>query len=511
MALTPFAAFLAQMPKWRAYLLALLAGGCLPFSLAPFNLWPIAIIGIALLALLIADQRPTQTFIRSFFFGLGFYGIGVSWIFVSIHFYGGASALLAGLLTLIFVSFIALIFALPFVVFSRYFKASAVKLLLVFPLIWMLGEWLRSWLLTGFPWLYVGYGHLDTWLAGWAPIAGVFGISLIVAATGALLAQVLRSRPDRTMTVATSIMVLFWLGGIALQKVNWTLLDTQPITVALVQPDIAQDIKWDTDHVEPTLELLIDLSEQLWHHDWLVWPEAAVPLTYHQALPFLNELNQQADATQTGLITGIIYDDLQARRYYNSVASFGTALGIYHKRRLVPFGEYVPLEDWLRGLIHFFDLPTSIINRGPQEQHGIRIGEINVSPAVCYELVYPDLMARSARSAQILLSVSNLGWFGDSLGPPQFLQMGQMRALETGRYLVYSTNNGPSALVNHRGQIIQQTEAFSIQTLSGEVFSAEGITPFMRWGSWPLALLAFLIGGVVLLVQARRQLVLPPH
>src|SRR5690606_25808926 len=134
MALTPFAALLAQMPKWRAYLLALLAGGCLPFSLAPFNLWPIAIIGIALLALLIADQRPTQTVILSFFFGLGFYGIGVSWIFVSIHFYGGASALLAGLLTLIFVSFIALIFALPFVVFSRYFKASALKLLLVFPL-----------------------------------------------------------------------------------------------------------------------------------------------------------------------------------------------------------------------------------------------------------------------------------------------------------------------------------------------------------------------------------------
>src|SRR5690606_15199001 len=163
--------------------------------------------------------------------------------------------------------------------------------------------------------------------------------------------------------------------------------------------------------VEPTLQLLTDMSQNLWHNDWIVWPEAAVPLTYHQALPFLNQINQQADLTGTGLITGIIYDDLQSRNYYNSVAGFGSALGIYHKRRLVPFGEYVPLEHWLRGLIQFFNLPTSIINLGPREQRGIRIGDITIASAVCYELAYPDLMARIAVSAQVLLSVSNLGWF----------------------------------------------------------------------------------------------------
>lgn len=504
MALTSFAASLSQMPPRRACLLALAAGACLPLSLAPFDVWPIAILGLTLLALLLVDQSPVPALIRSFCFGLGFYGVGVSWVFVSIHFYGGASAVLAGLLTLIFVSFIALIFALPFVFFSRYFKPSALKLLLIFPLIWMLGEWLRSWLLTGFPWLYLGYGHLDTWLAGWAPVAGVFGIGLIVAGTAAVLAQGLRQGcVDRTLVAATSIVALFWVGGAALNNFTWTTLGAQPVTVALVQPDIAQDIKWDADHVEPTLALLVDLSNELWDNDWLVWPEAAVPLTYHQALPFLNELNQQAAITETGLITGIIYDDFETRQYYNSIAGFGTALGIYHKRRLVPFGEYVPLENWLRGLIHFFDLPTSIINLGPQAQSGIRVGAVNVSPAVCYELVYPDLMAKSARSAQVLLSVSNLGWFGDSLGPPQFLQMGQMRALETGRYLVYSTNNGPSALINQRGEITQQTRAFTAQTLSGNVFPADGSTPFMRWGSWPLALLGLLISGATALIQTR--------
>jgi apolipoprotein N-acyltransferase len=485
-----------NIPGWFACILALIAGACLPLSLAPFHWWPVAIPSLAIFVLLLIQQSPRQLLQRSFFFGLGFYGVGVSWVFVSIHFYGGASTFLAALLTFLFVSFIALVFSLPFYIPGRLFTRTPVALLLAFPPIWMLGEWLRSWLLTGFPWLYLGYGHIDSWLAGWAPVTGIFGVSLIVAFTASVTAHWLwYGRANRTLIAITGLLGSLWIGGGVLGSVNWTDIDDTPVTVAIVQPDIPQDMKWQTNYVQPTLTLLTELSSDLWDNDWIVWPEAAVPLTYHEALPFLNDINQQADASGTGLITGIIYDDQPKRRYYNSVVGFGTALGIYHKRRLVPFGEYVPMEDWLRGIIHFFNLPTSIINLGPWQQSGIRVGDINVAPAICYELAYPDLIAESARSAHVLLNVSNLGWFGASIGPPQFLQMGQMRALETGRYLVYSTNNGHSAVINSRGKITQQTNAFVTETMSGIIYRAEGFTPFMRWGSWPI-----MIAGVMLLI-----------
>lgn len=481
---------LLQLPNWLACLIALIAGSCLPLSLAPFHLWPLGIISTGLLALLLAQQTPAQAVKRSISFGLGMYGLGVSWIFVSIHLYGGASAFLAALLTFIFVCFMAAIFSVPFYFFGRWFGRAPLGIMLAFPLVWMLGEWMRLWLMTGFPWLYIGYAHLYTPLAGWAPIIGVIGTGFIVVFTGAVVAQGLwRAQLNRSLISGVLAVGLLWIGGAALKTVSWTTLSDDVISVAMVQPDIAQDNKWKSEFVRPTLDLLVNMSSEHWHNDWIVWPEAAVPLTYHEAMPFLEQINRQADETNTALITGIIFDDLQARRYYNSIVGFGNALGIYHKRRLVPFGEYVPLEDWLRGLIHFFNLPTSIISLGPWEQGGIRAGQIDISPAVCYELVYPDLMARSARTAKVLMSVSNLGWFGDSIGPPQFLQMAQMRALETSRYLVYSTNNGPSAFINHRGEIEQKSADFSAQTLSGNIRAAEGLTPFMRWGSWPLGIL----------------------
>lgn len=484
---------LLQLPGWSANILALIAGALLPLSFAPFFLWPLGIFSTAVFALLVCQQTPTRVFKRSFCFGLGLYGVGVSWVYVSIHFYGGASAFLAALLTLIFVSFLALVFSLPFYCFGRWLNRSSISLILAFPIIWMLGEWLRSWLLTGFPWLYLGYGHVQTWLSGWAPITGIFGVSFIVVFTGAVLATWLCNlQKSRALIVASLALGIFWCGGALLKNISWTELGDDAIQVAMVQPDISQDLKWQTSHVDPTLQLLTDMSSNLWQNDWIVWPEAAVPPTYHQALPFLNQINQQADKTNTGLITGIIYDDIAQRRYYNSIAGFGDALGIYHKRRLVPFGEYVPME-WLRGLIQFFNLPTSIISLGPAQQGGIRVNGVDIAPAVCYELAYPDLMAESARKAQVLLNVSNLGWFGDSIGPPQFMQMGQMRALETGRYLVYSTNNGRSALINQRGEIEQQSEPFVAQTLSGKIYPATGNTPFMRWGSSPLAIIGLLV------------------
>lgn len=506
---------LAAVPKPStrvATLLALIAGALVPLAFAPFDLWPLAILALVTLALLLHRQSGLSAFWRALWFGIGLYGVGASWVFISIHVHGNASVPLAALMTGAFVVFIALVFSLPFLIYGRWFSHRPLALVVAFPLLWLLGEWLRSWLLTGFPWLYLGYGHLDSWLAGWAPISGVMGVGLIVALSAGLAAHWLalwhaNIRPRPHHWGLTVFILALWPAGLALKQVTWTELNTSPISVGMVQPNIPQELKWRPEFMQPTLDRLMAMSDDLWHHDWLIWPEAAIPQVYHRMLPFLDQIHRQATLTDTALISGIIYDDPHQRQYYNSLAGFGTALGLYHKRRLVPFGEYVPLEEWLRGLIDFFDMPTSIIDQGPAHQRGIEVGEGLISPSVCYEVVYPDLVATSARDTQVLLTVSNDAWFADSLGPLQHMQMARMRALETGRYLVRSTNNGISAIVNPRGQITARSEQFVAQTLSGEVYPAQGMTPFMRWGSWPLALVA---GALLCLLGCMRRWDEPP-
>jgi len=490
-------AALARLPGWAAWLLCVAAGALVPLSFAPFDLWPLALIGLMAFALLLDQQSGRSAWWRAWGFGIGLYGVGVSWIFISIHSFGNASAPLAAVMTGLFVLFVALVFSLPFYLYGRWFSQHSLGPLLAFPALYLLGEWLRGWLLTGFPWLYLGYGHLETWLAGWAPVTGVLGLSLILLLTASVTAQwLLRPSRPRTQIAATLLVFGLWLVGWGLSQIEWTQPQGEPVTVGMIQPNIPQDRKWDPTFFEPTLQRLDGLSEDLWDNDWLIWPEAAIPRVYHQMLPYLETLNERAEETQTGFITGIIFDERRKGEYYNSVVGLGPALGIYHKRRLVPFGEYVPLEDWLRGLIDFFDLPTSIISRGPWEQSGLQIGDVGISASVCYEVVYPDLVARSARDRQVLLTISNDGWFADSIGPLQHMQMARMRALETGRPMIRATNNGVSAFVDHRGQIEKRAEQFVQTSLEGSVQPRSGSTLFMRWGSWPVAIVC----GIVLVL-----------
>ncbi|HWV13804.1 MAG TPA: apolipoprotein N-acyltransferase [Cellvibrio sp.] len=488
------ARYLMNPPHWLSCVYALIAGALIPLSFAPFHFAWIGILSLCALALSI-HQQPVKTVLwRSWSFAVGMYATGVSWIYVSISGFGGAPMPLAVLLVSIFVIFMAAIFCLPFYIYGRWFNRHTAGLMIAFPAIWFISEWLRTWLFTGFPWLFIGYGHLHTWLAGWAPVTGVMGISAICALTAAVIAQwLLRPQKSFKLILISSITLILWGAGFALKDIEWTQASADPISIALVQPNVAQEDKWQESFRNPTLDLLRNQTEPLWDHNIIIWPEAAIPLLYTEALPFLNEINRKASDHHTGLISGIIFDDQTKDAYYNSVATFGDAIGIYHKRRLVPFGEYVPLGEWLRGLIDFFNLPTSYINLGPSEQRGLKSGDVFISPSVCYEIAYPDLVAKSAAGSQLLMSVSNLGWFGDSLGRHQFMEMAQMRALETQHYFAYSTNNGPSAIFDRKGNIQAETRAFAQETLSSTVYASNGSTPFMRWGSWPLLALSVLL------------------
>jgi apolipoprotein N-acyltransferase len=488
---------LNQLPKWLQLTIALLAGCLVPLSFAPFNIWPLGIVALTIFALLINEQSAKTVWWRAWCFGVGMYGIGVSWVYVSISGFGGAPIPLAAFLVMVFVFSMAAVFGLPFYVFGRWFSRHPLGLLVAFPAIWLLGEWLRTWLLTGFPWLFIGYADLTNWLSGWAPVVGVMGLSLLSAFTAGTLAWLIY-HPTKTRNVLLSgfAILVIWGSGFALQKIEWTQVSTTPTSIAIVQPNISQEDKWQEDSRVTNMNLLRSTTEPLWGHKIIIWPEAAITDIYSHVLPFLNEMNNKAADAQSGLITGIIFDDRDKQLYYNSIATFGKAIGIHHKRRLVPFGEYVPIEA-LRNLIEFFNLPTSIIDLGPEEQYGLKAEDLMIAPSICYEVAFPDLIAKNAANSQLLISVSNLGWFGDSLGRHQFMQMAQMRALETQRYHAYSTNNGPSAIFDRKGNITAQTNAFEQTSLSSEIFAAEGTTPFMRFGSIPVVVISIL--GLVLL------------
>ncbi|MEO0442548.1 MAG: apolipoprotein N-acyltransferase [Pseudomonadota bacterium] len=473
---------------------AVLAGALTPLGIAPFHFSWLAIITLSVLAFLLHRQlSKKQLLLRTFLFGLGYFGVGASWVFISIYHFGSASLPLALLLTTLFVTFVALVFALPFTVL-HYFQVNQWRLLLGFPLVWGFSEWLRSWIFTGFPWAYIGYSQLQTPLVGWAPVGGIFLLGLFCALSSSVLYLLFIKHINLKYKWLSAVAVMIiWAQGLALTSFEWTEPAGKGIKVGIVQPNIPQELKWSPDYRQPTLNILEGLSDELWQQDWIIWPEAAVPDVYSRAEDFIAKVHRRAQQTQTSLLTGILYDDDQQQKYFNSMIGLGDARGIYFKQRLVPFGEYVPLEAWLRGLIQFFDLPTSVIAPGMANQALIQAGNYTIASAICYEIVYPSLVAKQARYAHAIITISNDAWFGHSIGPLQHFHMARMRAIETGRYLVRSTNNGISAIIDKKGNIIEQSDQFVRTYSTGEIIPMEGNTPYIIWqNTLFLALLALM-------------------
>lgn len=492
---------LANTPRqyhlWLKILSAALGGALLPLAMAPYSLWPASIIGLVLVGLSLRNASPKLAMGLGFSCGVMLFGVGVSWVYVAIAQFGSSSAALAAVLTALFVVGLALVFAAPFYFYGRFLSHHYMGQTLGFAALWVFGEWLRSWLFTGFPWLYVGYAHIDTPLSGFAPLFGIFGVSLATTLTASALISLRthmrrRSNPLAIAAIFGSVMLL-WVGGWGLKSIAWTQPKPHTISVGLMQPNIPQEHKWDPAHHSKTLDTFSRLSTPLWDLDWVIWPEAAIPYPYHQATELLDQIDSFAKARGTVFITGIIYDDFSAYKYYNAIIARGAGGGEYFKQRLVPFGEYVPFEEQLRGLISFFDLPTSIIHLGPYSKSGLNANGVLIAAAICYEIVYPDLIAQLTQQKDVILTISNDAWFGLSNGPLQHFDMARMRAIETGRYVIRSTNNGVSGIINPKGGIELKGGRFTQESLQGEVVRMKGITPFMLWQSWPVVLLILLM------------------
>ncbi len=496
-----------RAPGWPGHLLALLAGGLSTLALSPFNFWPLGLISIAMLYQGLKQPLRAQAALRGWFWGLGLFASGVSWVYISIHVHGYASPLLAGLLTAGFVAGLALVIALMAWVWAGWVRPTGRIWLgcVGFAALWVLQEIFRGWFLTGFPWLYHGYIHTDSWLAGWAPVGGVWLLGFLSVFSACLLSEFALWQRLRPAAGGLALLLAIWLGGKALTSVDWTDPIGSPLSVALIQADIPQSRKWDPAHIDNTLTLYRDLSVAQEPVDLIVWPETAVPVLQSQARAFTNGMAARLAEQGTTLVTGIPVDtyDSGERQIYNAIMVAGQEDEQYLKHKLVPFGEYVPLQTVLRGLIAFFDLPMSSFSRGPAIQAPINAAGYRLAPFICYEAVYPDFAARLAAQSELLITISNDSWFGRSIGPLQHLQMARMRAIESSRWMIRSTNNGVTALIDHRGQITRRIPQFQQAVLNGEVQPRTGLTPYLRWRTWPLGLVVLACLAACIVVRGR--------
>lgn len=488
---TPTAAPLLPLPARMA--LSLAAGCLVPLGLAPFNWWPLPVLALALYFLCLQATTPREAGRLGFAFGFGLFGVGASWIYVSIHDYGMATPLLAGFITLGFVAFMALYNGVQAWAWRRWCGSGAVS----FAASWVLCEAFRAWFLTGFPWLFLGYAHVTSPFSGVAPLFGVYGLSLLVALSGSWLAQlvaIIKTTPSSQRTSALLRAPMAWglASAMALAAasgmIEWTHSTArEPLRVALVQGNVPQELKFRAEALQQGLDRYADLTAPLWQSDLIVWPETAIPLIMQSEPELVDTLAAQAQRNGAALVTGIFARSEAG--LHNSLVALGNGSGVWHKQKLVPFGEYVPLRDVVANLLQLFELPLSSLTPGAQQQALLSAAGLRIAPYICYEVVYPDFARRVGRDADLLLTVSNDTWFGNSLGPPQHLQMAAMRARELGRYMVRATNNGISALIDPHGRVIAETAQFKAETLQGNVLAFEGTTPFARWGSWPVWLL----------------------
>ena len=500
------------MTKTQKSLAAAFAAGLLcVFGFAPFGIFVVPVLALAaLFALWSRADSPSAAAWIGLSFGLGLFVAGIGWIYVALHDYGGMPLPLALPATLLFAAFIALFPALAGYAQARFSANNKMlRMVLVMPAMWVLIEWLRGTIFTGFPWLTLGYAHSDSPLAGYAPLFGVYGVSLVAAVSAGLLAWLydvgaghardkkyrgsLRQAQGRRPLLQLMLIGIIWIGGAALRSVAWTQPHGEPISVVLVQGNIAQDLKFNEDALPGTLETYLRLTLQN-PARLTILPETALPLLRHEVPQQLAEqLRGHARENGGDILIGAF--ERNNGSYYNGVFTLGTAdEQHYRKQHLVPFGEFIPLRPLLGWLINgVLDIPMGDLARGDARQAPLDVAGQRVAADICYEDVFGEEIIRALPEATLLVNFTNDAWYGHSHAAAQHNQISQLRALETGRMMLRATNTGVTSIIGADGKVLQQLPQHQEAVLNGMAQGYEGITPYVRWGNAAVMLLITLM------------------
>ncbi|KAF3997635.1 apolipoprotein N-acyltransferase [Glaciimonas immobilis] len=493
--------------------LAALLGALNVLAFAPFGAWPVQILTLALLMWRLLRinslNAVKQAALLGWAFGFGWTVCGVYWLYISLHVYGGMPGWIAALAVVLLALFIGLYAALATgltVWLRRRWSVSALMTALaIFPALWGLTEWTRGWIFTGFPWLVSGYAHTASPLAGYAPVIGVYGVGMIAA----LISGCLACLPQKKIPVLAAIGLL--LVGYGLHTVNWTQPSGQPISVRLLQGNVAQQMKFEPTQIDHTLALYKDMIRTK-PADLIATPEIAIPVLQTQLppeyLPAIADFAQQSGST---IALGIPITD-GPDNYANSVLGFypqtakaatsgsdPAPLYRYDKHHLVPFGEFIPYGfHWF---VNLMNIPLGDFHRGNVVQPPFAVKDQWVLPNICYEDLFGEEIAAQLsapeasghRAATILLNMSNIAWFGDSIALPQHLQISQMRTIETGRPMLRATNTGTTAVIDTHGNLRAHLPPLQFGTLAATVQGYNGDTPYIVMGNRLLLVCAALL------------------
>ncbi len=479
-------------------IITFILGALTVLGFAPFYLFPIPVITIALLLhFWRTSTTPLQAALLGFCFGMGMFGAGVTWIYVSLHEFGAVPASIAVLFLIILCAYLSLFITLTgWVLRKLHIEAPLVWALLAASL-WALSEWLRSVVIFfGFPWLTVGYSQVPSGpLVGYSAVVGVYGVSLILVLSAALI-SLFFEKELRSWRNAFFLSML-WITGFGLQFINWTEPQGEPTSVSLLQGNISQEMKWRAEHVIHTMDTYAKLTHTS-NSRLIIAPEISLPLARGEVpTNYLAQFSTHAKRNNGDILIGMVETSIGSGEYYNSMFSFGiSSEQVYRKHHLLPFGEFIPLKPVFGWIINVLRIPLSDFSRGGFDQRPMNLAGQSVAVNICYEDVFGEELISQLPQATLLANVSNDAWFGRSIGPYQHLQISQMRALETGRYMLRATNTGVSAIINERGVVLQKAEVFTTTVLNGMVQGHTGATPYVRSGN--SLVLGFI--GLVLLI-----------
>jgi apolipoprotein N-acyltransferase len=473
----------------RGHALAAPLGAALALAFAPASVFPLAILCPAALFVLWQGATPRSAAWRGFLFTGGTFLAGTYWIYHSVHLVGQAPVAIAIFLMLGLVAIMGSYTALLGYALARWGPvAGPARWLVLLPAGWVLVEWLRGWFLSGFPWLALGYSQLDTVLAAYAPVGGVYAVSLATAVTAGALATLLLGSPRARLTAAI-VAMLVWAGGALLGRAEWTTPRGTVVSVALVQGAVPQAMKWEPGQRERTMRLYLDLTLPYLGADIIVWPESAVPALAEDVRGYLDHVRGLATARGSVLLSGLIRRDPHTDAYYNAMAALSQQEQWYYKRRLVPFGEFFPVPSVVREWLRLMNLPYSDFESGPDNPPPLAAAGETLAPTICYEDAYASEQLGIVRGSTLLVNVTNDAWFGDSTAPHQHLDISRMRSLETGRPMLRATNDGVTALIAYDGSLLATLPQFRRGVLTGAIEPRVGPTPYVRAGNLPVLLM----------------------
>ena len=482
-------------------LLAFLLGAATTLAFAPFSwslLAPFLILPLLYICLTVSPRDAAR---HAFWFGFGLFLTGTYWIYISVHVFGNAALWIALLLMVGLSLIMAALVSLSGWLVARLAQGESWRLLFVGPAAWVLMEWVRSWVLTGFPWMALGYGQIDLPLAGWAPVLGVYGVSFMLVMSAAAIIPTLMATSSGGRIGGIAMIVLPWLVGGVLSFVDWTEPTGKVLRTSIVQAGVSQDKKWDRDQLRPIMEYYLRSTMSVADSDIVLWPEVAIPALNDQVESFIARIESDARQNNQSVLFGILersYEDDSEGRIYNSVMLVGgNERQAYRKRHLVPFGEYFPVPPAVREWMKMQNLPHSDLAKGADIQPLLTAADgTQFGVVICYEDAYGSEQLYALPDAGLLINVSNDAWFGDSIAPHQHLEIARMRSLEFGRPTVRSTNTGISAFIGADGELLETGKQFTAELMTANVSPYRGMTPYAASGNWPIVGLCLIILGL---------------